>query len=363
MVALSRDDGAATTAVREASRVRTVAVWLFVMAALVLAMVVVGGATRLTGSGLSITQWKPVSGALPPLTSADWADAFARYRASSQYRLVNQGISLGQFQALFWWEWAHRLLGRTIGVAFAVPLALFVASKAIPRRLWGRCTIIFVLGGLQGLVGWWMVESGLEGRASVAPERLAAHLGLALTLLASLVWTGLDAWAGPPAAVARPNRWASSSAILAAILFLQCLLGALVAGNHAGLIDSDWPLMAGRWFPEGYWNGGAWRTFVHGLQATQFDHRLFGYAAFACIVAMALAVTKSGRVEALRPWVWTMAGLAVVQIVLGVAVLRLGVPLGLALAHQANAALLFAASIGLAWRSRRGIILPLPSIR
>ncbi|MBV8683582.1 MAG: COX15/CtaA family protein [Caulobacteraceae bacterium] len=320
---------------------------------MVLAMVVVGGATRLTGSGLSITVWKPITGIIPPLNSAAWADAFARYRHSSQYWLINQGITLDQFKVLFWWEWGHRLLGRTIGLVFAAPFIAFVTTRSLPRRLLGRCIALFALGGLQGLVGWWMVESGLEGRASVEPERLATHLGVALVLFSALVWTALEAWNGE-ARARRSDGWSLAGAIFAAAVFFQCLMGALVAGNHAGLIDGDWPLMAGRWFPEDYWQGGVWATFAHGLAAVQFNHRIVAYAVLAGAAALAIAAARSGRTPtAIRLLALAALVDACAQGALGIASLWLSVPLAVALAHQANAVILLAIAVSLLWRARR----------
>jgi len=362
MIALSRASIAAAPKADVGGRSRAVAVWLFTVAAFVWAMVVVGGATRLTGSGLSITEWKPLTGALPPLSDHAWAELFAKYRATSQYRLINQGISLSEFQVLFWWEWAHRLLGRAVGVVFALPLVSFLALRQIPRRLIGRSVLLLVLGGLQGLVGWWMVQSGLQGRASVAPERLAIHLGLALALLAALAWTALDAWAGdPPAKVARPSGGIAGSALFAAGVYLQCLMGALVAGNGGGRVDTDWPLMGGRVVPDDYWQGGLWATLAHGRSAGQFDHRLFAYlllaGGFALLVHRLRATDASRGVTILTA---LCVSLLLVQASLGVVTLLAGDPLSLALAHQANAALLVGVAAGLAWRSARdaGIMLP-----
>lgn len=344
-------------------RSRAVSVWLFGMAALVLAMVVVGGATRLTGSGLSITEWKPVSGALPPLSDSDWAQAFALYRASSQYKLINAGISLEQFRTLYRWEWAHRLLGRSVGLAFALPAAVFIATRRLPRRLWGRCLGLFLLGGLQGLAGWWMVQSGLEGRAAVLPERLATHLALALFLLAALVWTGLDAWAGPAPAKSSARTgegrgWVTAGTALVGAVFLQCLLGALTAGNHAGLIDGDWPMMGGRLVPEGYWRGSLWATLAHGPEATQFDHRLVAYAVFAGVLALVWRARRLDSAGPLRPLSQALGACVTLQLVLGVATLWFQVPLAVALLHQVNAAVLLSLSVAFLWSARRGIILP-----
>jgi cytochrome c oxidase assembly protein subunit 15 len=361
MIALSRASIAAPSRADLGGRSRAVAVWLFTVAALVYAMVVVGGATRLTGSGLSITEWKPLTGALPPLSVHAWAELFAKYRATSQYRLINQGISLSEFQVLFWWEWAHRLLGRAIGLVFALPFAAFVALRQVPRHLVGRCVLLLALGGLQGLVGWWMVESGLEGRASVAPERLAVHLGLALALLAALVWTALDAWAGEPPKADRARGGWAASALFAAGIYVQCLMGALVAGNGGGRVDTDWPLMGGNIVPSDYWQGGLWATLAHGRSAGQFDHRLFAYLLLAGACALLvhrLRVGHGARSETILAVI--CVALLFLQATLGIATLLTGDPLALALAHQANAALLLSLAIALAWRSTQidGIIIP-----
>src|SRR5271167_4656872 len=247
------------TSFLRSDRSRPVAIWLFVTAFLVFCMVVVGGATRLTGSGLSITEWKPISGVIPPLNQHAWMEEFANYQRIPQYQLVNRGMTLDAFKGIYWWEWAHRLLGRVLGVVFGVPFVVFLIMRRIPLRLIWRCVVLFGLGGLQGLVGWWMVKSGLEGRVSVAPERLATHLGLALLLYWGLIWTGWEAWSGAP----RPNyqpRWQAAGMALAVMTFFQSLLGALVAGNQAGLIDNDWPLMNGTVIPIDYRAGGLWRT-------------------------------------------------------------------------------------------------------
>jgi cytochrome c oxidase assembly protein subunit 15 len=324
------------------------------VALLVLAMVVVGGATRLTGSGLSITQWKPVSGALPPMSDRAWSDEFAHYRAIPQYRLVNRGMTLPQFQAIFWWEWAHRLLGRLLGAAFAIPFVILWLSGRLPHRLLGRCAALFGLGGLQGLVGWWMVQSGLETRISVAPERLATHLGLALLLFAALIWTGLEAWAGPVAERERRDGWTRISLVFGAAVFLQCLLGALVAGNKAGLIDNDWPLMGGAVVPTDYWQGGLWATLAHGVAAVQFNHRGAAYIVFVLALLIAGAGVRARKAPSdLRGLTAALGVLAAIQVALGVATLMSGVILSLALMHQTMAALLLAGAVGLAWRSRR----------
>lgn len=330
---------------------RATALWLATLSLVILAMVVVGGATRATGSGLSITQWKPVSGVIPPLTHDDWRRLFALYRATPQYREINQGMSLDAFKAIFWWEWAHRLLGRLLGVVFLLPFLVLLALRRIPRRLIGRCMALFFLGGAQGAVGWWMVESGLEVRTSVAPERLAAHLGLALLLLVGAIWTALEAWFGPSRSPAKGSlRWAAA-AFLGGI-FIQCLLGALVAGNHSGLVDADWPLMNGRFFPSDYWRHGMWATLAHGMSATQFDHRVWAYYLFAVGVGMAVAASRKSGQAGLGLILVIMIALTA-QIALGVTSLILAVPLPLALAHQFTAVILLAMATALAWKTWR----------
>ena len=331
--------------------------WLFTVAALVIGMVVVGGATRLTGSGLSITDWKPVSGALPPTSSAEWSDLFQRYRAIPQYRVVNSDMTLDGFKSIFWWEWSHRLLGRVLGFAFAVPFVALLATRRLPIRLAWPCVGLFVLGGLQGLVGWWMVASGLETRIYVAPERLASHLGLALLLFCALIWTGLEAGCGPTKGARQPAKaWTITTTALVGAVFIQCLLGALVAGNHAGLANADWPLMSGHIFPVDYGQGGVWTTLAHGVAAVQFNHRIAAYALASFAVVIAVAAGRSPLLAAsVKRLAAVMVAVVVIQASLGVGLLLMGVPLWLALLHQITASLLLATSTGLAWLVRRSV--------
>ena len=330
---------------------RAAALWLAAVAAVIVAMVVVGGATRATGSGLSITEWQPVSGALPPLTQEAWQRLFALYRATPQYRLVNVGMSLSQFEGIFWWEWAHRLLGRVLAVVFFVPFFALLILKRLPARLIVPCVVLFALGGLQGFVGWRMVQSGLTDRTSVAPEWLAIHQGTALILLMAILWTALEAWGGPAAGKGSVG-WRRAGVVFLAAVYVQCLLGALVAGNHAGLVDADWPLMAGRIFPDDYWRGSAFATFIRGAAAVQFNHRLWAYGLLAAGFAIALAALRPGA-AALRPLAFAIAAILVLQVGLGVATLLLTVPLPLALAHQFTAVCLLAAATAFAWTTRR----------
>jgi cytochrome c oxidase assembly protein subunit 15 len=341
------------TSFLRSDRSRAVAIWLFAVAALVLAMVVVGGSTRLTGSGLSITQWRPVTGAVPPLSQADWQAEFARYKTIPQYQLLNRGMTLGQFKGIYWWEWTHRLLGRLLGVAFFVPFVFFAVRRMIPQRLLLRLAGIFVLGGLQGLVGWWMVASGLADRVYVAPERLMIHLGLAFALLGALVWTGLDAWAGW-ARQTLPSPWGRRALWLTGLIYLQVLLGALVAGNHAGLVYNDWPLMNGRFFPADYAGHGFWATLAHSQGAVQLHHRLVAYLLVVVASVFGIAAWRSSylALDAKRLAV-AVAAAVLLQAGLGIITLITVAPIGLGLAHQVMAAITLCLAVSFAWRARR----------
>ena len=329
------------------------ALWLFAIAAVVLGMVVVGGATRLTGSGLSITEWKPISGVIPPLSHDAWMREFAGYQRIPQYRYVNAGMTLDGFKTIFWWEWAHRLLGRLLGVVFAIPFVVLLITRRLPSRLIWRCVALFALGGLQGVVGWWMVASGLEKLVSVAPERLATHLGLALILFAGLIWNGWEALAGAPRSSHQP-RWALAAGLLAVGAFLQCLLGALVAGNKAGLVDNDWPLMSGHVFPKDYLTGNLGFSLLHSQAAVQFDHRLGAYLLLAASLGLAIAAARAiDLAPATRRLFAAMFFAVLAQAGLGVATLMARAPLSLSALHQALAALVLALAVTLAWRSQR----------
>ena len=341
------------TSFLRSDRSTAVAIWLFTMAALVLAMVVVGGATRLTDSGLSITEWKPVTGAIPPLNAADWEEAFARYRQIPQYSQLNAGMSLSQFQSIYWWEWSHRLLGRLVGVAFFVPFVWFAVRREISRRMGWRLAVLFILGGLQGLIGWWMVAGGLSDRVYVAPERLMTHLGLAFLLLGALVWTALDALGGA-ARQTLPSPWGGRALVLAAMIYVQVLLGALVAGNHAGLVYNDFPLFDGRLLPADYAAPGLWATLAHSQGAVQLHHRLLAYLVLIAAVALGLAGRRSKLLaEGAKTLALVVMGAVILQALLGVATLMAAAPFALAMAHQLMAAVTFCLAVALAWRVRR----------
>jgi len=341
------------TSFLRSDRSTPVALWLAIVAALVLAMVVVGGATRLTDSGLSITEWKPVTGAVPPMSDAHWNAEFARYQEIPQYQLVNRGMTLAEFKTIYWWEWAHRFLGRLVGLVYALPFVYFLARREIPKRLILRCVGLLVLGGLQGAIGWWMVASGLADRVSVAPERLMVHLGLAFILFAALIWTALDAWRGE-ARQPLPSPWSALALGLMGLIFLQILLGALVAGNDAGFVYNDWPLMNGTLFPRDYAGESLWGTLAHSQGAVQLHHRLGGYVLMIAAIWMAISARRTNYVPppAKRLMMATTHAI-LLQAVLGIATLVLAVPLWLGMLHQLMAAVVLGLATAFAWRIRR----------
>ena len=330
---------------------RPVAVWLFACAAIVFAMVVIGGVTRLTGSGLSITEWKPIMGTLPPMSAAAWADAFEKYKAIPQYAEVNAGMSLSEFQGIFWWEWGHRLVGRLIGVVFAVPFLGFLILRRIPRRLVWRCAVLLAMGGLQGVIGWWMVTSGLSERVDVAPERLTVHLGLALLIFAGLVWTALEAWSGHEYSRS-PVGWSRAAAILLGAVFIQCLLGGLVAGAKAGLVYTDWPLMNGAVFPPVEWGHGA-IAFLHDQALVQFNHRIWAYGLLIAGTVYAVQAWRWRLAEVLGASAFVLAVALWLQATLGIVTLIHAVPLWLGALHQAGAAVVLMLATANLWMVRR----------
>lgn len=334
-------------------RSKPVAVWLFVVAALVLGMVILGGATRLTDSGLSITEWKPVTGAIPPLNAGDWQAEFARYKQIPQYAQLNAGMSLSDFKTIYWWEWSHRFLGRIIGVVFFAPFVIFAIRRQLPRRLFVRLGLIFLLGAAQGAVGWWMVASGLSQRVSVAPERLMVHLGLAFALLGALLWTAFDCWAGA-ARQTLPSPWGRRAIVLLGLIYLQILLGALVAGNDAGLVYNDWPLMNGRLLPDDYVGANLWATLAHSQGAVQLHHRIVAYLLTIAAVSIGAAAWRSSYLARESKLLGVGVAVAVVlQAALGVATLMTRAPLGLSIAHQLAAAAVLTLAVAFAWRVRR----------
>lgn len=316
--------------------------WLYFVAAMVVAIVVVGGITRLTESGLSITEWKPVSGALPPLTDAQWQAAFEGYKHIPQYTEVNgpAGMTLADYKFIFFWEWVHRLLARLIGLAFALPLAWFWVRRAIPAGYKPRLLALLALGGLQGAVGWWMVSSGLTQDVKVSHFRLAAHLLVALVTLGGLVWTALDLRAlsrGEPRA-----RLTGFAALALVMLMVQLFYGALVAGLRAGYVARDWPLMNDRFFPAGIdWSRGALHALLSDPFLVFFIHRWWAWAVVAVLVVMGRKLRRQGE----RPASVAVHSAFGIQILLGIATVITGVSLWVAVLHQLVGALLLAATV------------------
>ncbi len=322
---------------------RAVAAWLLVCAALVAAMVVVGGITRLTHSGLSIVEWQPLVGTLPPLSDGDWQALFDKYRETPQYRVVNRGMSLDEFKGIFWWEYVHRLLGRAIGLAFIVPLAWFWSRGWIDRALGWKLAGVFALGGLQGAMGWYMVASGLVEEPRVSHLRLTAHLGLAFLILGALIWIGLDLLHPRRRGAPAPAGFATA---VAGLVFVQVLAGALVAGLRGGKAYSTFPLMNGHLVPpETFMLEPWWLNFVNNMATVQLDHRLLAWLLLALVPWLWLRVRRSEATLRAKRAATVLLGLVAAQFALGVATLLTVVPVGLAVAHQGVATLVFAAAL------------------
>ena len=323
---------------------RSIGLWLFGVAAMVAAMVLLGGLTRLTGSGLSMVEWRPLMGWLPPLTEDQWVRTFALYQNSPEYLKVNTWMGLEDFRRIFWWEYIHRLWGRLIGLAFVIPFAWFLIRGMIWPRLVPRLLVLLLLGALQGGVGWWMVKSGLVDDPSVSQYRLTAHLGLAFVIMGALLWTGLGLCAS--------TRRAPVSALyvhaVVALVFVSITVvaGAMVAGLHAGLIYNTFPLMGGRVVPSDYADlAPIWLNFAENPAAVQFNHRVAAVATVVVVLSLLFRAIRSSIPPARRLPIHILAGLVLVQTVLGITTLLFSVPIDLAAAHQAGAVALFAAAI------------------
>jgi cytochrome c oxidase assembly protein subunit 15 len=316
--------------------------WLLVVAGLVFAIVVVGGITRLTESGLSITEWKPITGAIPPLSEADWTSEFQKYHQIPEYKEVSgpAGMTLADFKFIYFWEWVHRLLGRLIGLAFALPLLWFWMKKQIPEGFKARLLVLLALGGLQGVVGWWMVASGLSERTDVSHYRLATHLLLALLILGALVWTALDLRL-------RINKTGTTSRltgfgiVVLAILFIELLLGAFTAGLNAGYVSNTWPLMYGKFFPPGIeWSMELLKTLGHHPVLIHFMHRWWAWVVVIALILLARRIRKDHR----RASVALHCAFGT-QIALGIATVLTQVDFSLAVLHQAVGALVVASTV------------------
>jgi cytochrome c oxidase assembly protein subunit 15 len=317
--------------------------WLWSIAALIFAMVLVGGATRLTESGLSITEWQPVVGTLPPLSDAAWSAAFEKYQAIPQYRYVNRGMSLAEFKTIFWWEWAHRLLGRLIGAAFLLPFLWFWWRGWLAPWLRGRLWLIFCLGALQGAAGWWMVASGLAERVEVSQYRLAFHLGLACMIYVAILWVAERIDGGAPTATSARLR--ASAVALVVLVLAQIYLGALVAGLRAGLLYNTWPTIDGALVPAGarlFFDQPLWRNFFENALTVQFQHRMMGYTVWIIALLHGLDALRSRAQGAVRSGALVLAGAVTLQAALGILTLIYQVPIGLALVHQGLALIVLA---------------------
>lgn len=331
---------------------RAIGVWLLAICVCLFVMILVGGATRLTDSGLSITEWRPVTGAVPPLSDADWLEEFEKYKQIPEYQYINKGMSLEAFKTIYWWEWGHRFLGRLIGVLFLVPFLYFYFKNAIRSELLPKLIVMFVLGGLQGALGWYMVASGLTERVDVSQYRLAAHLGLAFFILGFIFWVALDLlrpnlasrqplFLHPDMAITRDMTLA-----LTGLIYFQIILGAFVAGLDAGLIYNTWPLMEGALIPPDLFPQTPWIVnFFEHRKLVQLDHRIIAY-----LVAIAACVlwwqSRSRRLPAFahRAQLYLLTAIGV-QILLGIWTLLAAVPIALGLAHQAGAVVLLATAV------------------
>ena len=336
---------ASSSSAFSAAAYRPVAIarWLLAVAALVFLMVVVGGITRLTESGLSITQWKPITGAIPPLTHDQWMEAFRLYQQIPEYKQINsaRGMTLGDFQFIFFWEWLHRLIGRLIGVAFALPLIWFAARRAIPHGYGWRLVALLALGGLQGAIGWWMVSSGLSVRTDVSHYRLAVHLLTALFIMGGLIWTALDLFALARSSSAYPARLKPVALGAMLVLLIQLMFGAFTAGLDAGYVSSTWPLMNDHLVPEGIsWMGSFWATISSDPYLVHFIHRWWAWVAAFALFTLARRAKRAGARGAS---IAINAALGT-QILLGIATVISGIALPLAVLHQAVGALVVAAT-------------------
>jgi cytochrome c oxidase assembly protein subunit 15 len=330
----------------EARRTNPVRAWLFTVALLVFAMVSVGGATRLTGSGLSITEWQPIMGVLPPLSDDDWRDVFDKYRQIPQYQYVNQGMSLDAFKRIFWWEWIHRFLARLVGVVFLVPFVYFLATGRIAHSLIPKLAGLFALGGLQGAIGWYMVRSGLAERTDVSQYRLALHLSLAVAIFAGLMWVALSLGPRKASGSGALQAHRRLAAIIVGLVFLQIVAGAFVAGLKAGAGYNTWPLMDGRLVPTGLgvmspW----WANLFENATTVQFNHRMLAYVLAGVVAWHVWSLLPRARDQAVRLSALALAGAVLAQVALGIWTLLAHVPLPLGLAHQAGAVIVFAAAL------------------
>jgi len=352
-IAVPAADDAPVAAQRDAGRApaRAIVIWLIACCALVFAMVVVGGVTRLTHAGLSITEWQPLTGAIPPTSDADWDDAFAKYQATPEYRDVNPGMTQAEFRRIYWWEYFHRLLGRAIGFAFLVPYLWFLIRRRIPAGYAWPLAAIFLLGGLQGAVGWLMVKSGLVDDPHVSQFRLTAHLGLAFAIFAAMLWTAMSLAYPQRADIAAPRLRATRRLAfgVAATVFAMVLTGGFVAGIRAGFAYNTFPLMQGRFVPPGILMLEPWWTnFFWNMATVQFDHRILAWALAFAVPTLWWRLRDADVTARARVGGTLLLTMIAIQVSLGIATLLNVVPLPLAAMHQAGAVLAFALALNVA---------------
>lgn len=333
---------ASISSLSSGDRLRPVRIWLYVVAALVLLMVAVGGMTRLTDSGLSITNWKPISGTIPPLSATDWQAEFDAYKQIPEFKTQNHWMDLDAFKSIFWWEWSHRFLGRFIGLAFFVPFVVFLVQKRLSRNLALPLGVLFLLGGFQGFLGWWMVSSGLSARVDVSQYRLAAHLGAACLLFLALIYVARRLT--PIPLVDRvPGTWRWAIFALAALVYLQLIAGAFVAGLDAGFAHNTWPLMDGAWIPKGLAiMQPLWHNFFENTLAVQFQHRVIAYLIVIYAVFLLWRASLSVGLAGVHAWLPRIVVLMCLQVILGITTLLTVVPITFALPHQVLAFMLLA---------------------
>lgn len=336
---------------------RPVAIWLLVCCAAIFAMVVLGGVTRLTGSGLSIVRWEPITGMLPPLNEPAWEQVFQLYQESPEYQKKNRGMSLDGFKTIFWFEYAHRLLGRLIGAIFLVPLLFFIARRRIDRSVIPKLLFMFVLGGLQGALGWYMVKSGLINDPHVSPYRLTAHLGLAFLIYAYMFWVALDLLYPAQSSTPAQERLRLSGLApwITLLVFVTVLSGGFVAGTRAGFAYNTFPMMDGRWIPEGMSTlDPLWRNLFENVTTVQFDHRVLAALLFVLIPLFWWAARRQPLPRRVRIGLDLLMAALGLQLALGISTLLLRVPVALGAAHQGGALLLLTACLFVWHQMRQG---------
>jgi len=329
---------------------RALGIWLLFCAAVVYFMIIVGGITRLTQSGLSMVEWAPIMGIIPPIGEQAWMDVFNKYRASPEYLKINTGMSLEAFKSIFYWEYGHRVLGRLIGMIYLIPLLIFLAKGWVPKEWRLRLFALFLLGGLQGLMGWYMVKSGLVDVPHVSQYRLTAHLGLALVIFACMLWFAMDFLRGTNIARHATKTYLRATAVVVLVVFVMMLSGGFVAGTKAGFILNTFPLMGGQWVPQGWLAmDPVWRNFFENAITIQFVHRCLAVLV-SVVVVWGLILSQQQRFNTYFKFVLLVM---IVQIALGISALVLHVPIALGAAHQAGAVALFSVALFAAHAARK----------